>query len=60
MNSYELCNDSKFYSITVPSGGTVRDVLLMFEINYNLRMREGAQCGGSSMWWKPLATDEKG
>ena len=25
----------------------VMDVLLMFEISYNLRMREGAECGRS-------------
>ena len=25
----------------------VMDVLLMFEISYNLRMREEAECGGS-------------
>ena len=27
----------------------VLDVLLMFEISYNLRMREGAECGGSPL-----------
>ena len=25
----------------------VMDVLLVFEISYNLRMKEGAECGGS-------------
>ena len=31
----------------------VMDVLLMFQVSYNLRMREGAECGGSPwlrMW----------
>ena len=26
----------------------VMDILLMFEISYNLRMRKGAKCGGSN------------
>ena len=47
MNSYELCNDSEVYSITIPPGAFVMDVLLMFEINYSLQMREGAECGRS-------------
>ena len=33
----------------------VMDVLLMLEISYNLRMREGAECGGSP--WQRMGGD---
>ena len=44
MNSFELSNDS--------------EALLLFEISYYLRMREGAECRGSP-WLRMRGSDLK-